>query len=229
VFAALSVLLLLLPIKEDYFLLPSGVHHTMGYYLNYDLASFLSFYLGTCFLGLFAWESANMIRKVSRFMLLLACIVLAIASFVLSIVIPVDSSYYGFILARAPFYLIVLVDVVLLWNLTMMNRQEKAPFKLFMIASFSLIGAIWLLIYAVPIPEFRADLYGMMVSFFILVVPAILAWEALLDNVLIRRGGASVYRIVDEKTDSQRIAVVVLISIIAGFFAIIQGSIMWMT
>ena len=171
-----------------------------------------------------------MIRKVSRFLLLLACIVLAIASFVLSIVIPVDSSYYGFILARAPFYLIVLVDVVLLWNLIMMtNPQEKAPFKLFMIASFSLIMAIWLLIYAVPVPEFRADLYGMMVSFFILAIPTILAWEAFLDNASIRRGDASVYRIVDEKKDTQRIVVVVLISIMAGFFAIIQGSIMWMT
>jgi hypothetical protein len=202
----------------------------MGYYLNYDLVSFLSFYLGTCFLGLLAWESANVIRKISRFLLLLACIVLAIASFVLSIAIPFDSSYYGFILTRAPFYLIVLVEVVLLCNLTMMtNPQEKAPFKLFMIASFSLIVAIWLLIYAVPFQEFRADLYGMMVSFFILAIPTILAWEALLDSASIRRGNASVYRIVDEKKDAQRIVVVVLISIMAGFFAIIQGSIMWMT
>lgn len=202
----------------------------MGYYLNYDLVSFLSFYLGTCFLGLFAWESANVIRKVSRILLLLTCIVLAIASFALSIAIPVDSSYYGFILARAPFYLIVLVDVVLLWNLTMMtNPQGKAPFKLFMIASFSLIVAVWLLIYAVPVPEFRAEAYGMMVSFFILAIPTILAWEALLDSTSIRRGDASAYRITDEKTYARRITVVVLISIISGLFAIIQGSIMWMT
>ena len=195
----------------------------MGYYLNYDLISFLSFYLGTCFLGLFAWESANAIRKVSPYLLLLASIAVAVISIILVIMIPIDPNYYGFILARVPFYLTVLVGLVLLWNLALLTNPEgKAPFKLFVIASVSLITAIWLLIYAVPDVRFRADHFGMMVSFFVLALPTVLAWEALMDGRPVKTNTASLNRIV-------RIAVVVLISIASGIFAIIQGSVMWIT
>jgi signal transduction histidine kinase len=119
--------------------------------------------------------------------------------------------------------LTVLVGIVLAWNLALLtNPQKKAPFKLFMIASISLIVAIWLLIYAVPDVRFRADLFGMMVSFFILAIPTILAWEALMDGCQIKTDDASLNRI-------GRIAVVVLISIASGSFAIYQGSVMWIT
>jgi hypothetical protein len=213
-FAILSVCLILLPLRE---------YDWGGWYLNYDLVSYVSFYLGTCFLGLFAWESANAIRKVTTSLLLVVTVGLAITSFIIIILFPFDLNYYGFILTRAPFFLVVLADVVLLWNLALLtNSQRKTHFKLTMIAAFSLIAAVWLLLYIVPDFGYRATNYGQMVSFFILALPTILSWEALMDNNRYEKGESSSNRV-------KRISAAILISIMAGFFAIVQGSVMWIT
>jgi len=119
--------------------------------------------------------------------------------------------------------LTVLVGIVLAWNLALLTSPlEKAPYKLFVIASISLILASWLLIYAIPDFGWRANLFGMMVSFFTLAVPMILTWDALLDSSPIIKVNATSNRI-------ERIMSAILISVVAGFFAIYQGSIMWTT
>jgi hypothetical protein len=213
-FAVLSICLILLPLRE---------YDGGGWYLNYDLVSYVSFYLGTCFLGLFAWESANAIRKVAPSLLLMATIALAIISSIIMILFPFDLNYYGFILTRAPFFLAVLADVVLLWNLALFtNSRRKVSFKLTIIAAFSLMAAVWLLLFVDSGFGYWATHFGQMVSFFILALPTILSWEALMENNRNEKGESSSNR-------AKRISAVVLISVIAGFFAIIQGSVMWMT
>jgi hypothetical protein len=213
-FAVLSICLILLPLRE---------YDWGGWYLNYDLVSYVSFYLGTCFLGLFAWESANAIRKVALSLLLMAIIALAIISSLIMILFPFDLNYYGFILTRAPFFLAVLADVVLLWNLALLTKsQRRTPFKLTMIAAFSLIAMVWILLYVDLGFGYWATHFGQMVSFFILALPTILSWEALIDNNRYEKGESSSNR-------AKRISAVVLISVIAGVFAIVQGSAMWIT
>gem|GEM_PF-6348533 len=191
--------------------------------MDYDLTLWISFYLGACFLGLFAWESANAIRKQAPFLLLLVCIALAISPFIIMVLFPFRLNYYGFILTRAPFFLTVLIDVVLFWNLILMRSpQAKAPFKVNIGAGVSLILIVW--IFATAIPDFSWIVfdYGQMVSFFVLTIPTVLAWEALMDvnpfvtgkNFKLIVGGTFL---------------VIVVSLIAGFQAILLGGVMWAT
>jgi hypothetical protein len=150
-------------------------------------------------------------------------IALAIISSLIMILFPFDLNYYGFILTRAPFFLAVLADVVLLWNLALLTKSQRSvPFKLTMIAAFSLIAVVLLLLYVDPGFSYWATHFGQMVSFFILALPTILSWEALIDNNRYEKGESSSNRV-------KSISATVLISVIAGFFAIAQGSVMWMT
>jgi len=85
-----------------------------------------------------------------------------------------------------------------------------------------LILIVW--IFATAIPDFSWIVfdYGQMVSFFVLTIPTVLAWEALMDvnpfvtgkNFKLIVGGTFL---------------VIVVSLIAGFQAILLGGVMWAT
>ena len=212
-FAILSIVLMLLPLREYY----------GEWYLDYGTSPWISFYLGVCFIGLLAWESANAIRNVAPLLLMLACIASAVASVIIMMLFPFNLNHYGFILTRAPFFLTVMVGIVFLWNLVLMRgRQAKVNFKLNIWAGISLILIVCIFATGIPYINWMVTDYGQMVSFFVMAIPTVLAWEALIDNNPFGKG-KSVNLMIG------RTALVVGVSVIAGFLACLLGSVMWVT
>lgn len=200
--------------------IPSWTQTDWGYwYISYSGFSWYGFYLGVCFLGLFAWESANAIRIRSAPLLLSFCLGFAIAAIVDLMFYPIrfDNSFFS--IGRLPFFLLFLVDVILVWNLVLMPVSHgKAPLRINIIAAFSIIAILWAYIFLVPYSIHKMDItsYGQMVSFFILVIPTVLVWEGLLDSDQSERGIFN-------------ICAVTLISGLSVYLALLLGAAAWVT
>jgi hypothetical protein len=180
------------------------------------LSSWWGFYLGISFLGLFAWESANAIRGRSTRLLLLFCLGFGIATIVTEILFPIRMDNYFFSLARLPFFIIFLVEIILVWNLLLMpGAHGKAPLRINVVAAFSIV-AISLAYNSIVSYSIQMDItgYGQMVSFFILVLPMVLVIEGLLDSNRRDRGALN-------------ICAMILISGFSMYMAIVFGSVVW--
>ncbi len=190
-----------------------------AWYINYSGLSWLGFYLGICFLGLFAWELANAIRGRSVRLLLSVCLVFAIVTIMAEMLFPIRMDHYFFSIARLPFFIVFLVEIILVWNLLLMpGSHGKAPLRINIIAAFVIIAilAFFLpLVLASSFNLFTGD-YGQMVSFFILVLPTVLVWEGVLDSNRRDRWVINSYA-------------VILISGLSTYLAIALGSAAWVT
>jgi hypothetical protein len=190
-----------------------------SWYISYSGLSWWGFYLGICFLGLFAWESANAIRGKSTRLLLLFCLGFAIATVVTEILFPIRMDHYFFSIARLPFFIIFLVEIILIWNLLLMPRSHgKAPLRTNIIAALVIVSILSFflpLVLAEFFNLFTGD-YGQMVSFFILVLPTVLVWEGLLDSSRSDRGVLNV-------------CALVLVSGFSMYLAVALGSAAWVT
>ncbi len=198
--------------------IPQWTRTDWGYWhINYSFWSWFGFYVGICFLGLFAWESANAVRTKSILVLFSFCISLAIAAIVAIMLYPIrfDNSFFN--IERLPFFMLFLVDIILIWNLVLMpSSHGKAPLRTNLIAAFSIVAIIWGWSFLTQFSILQVSSYGQMVSFFVLVIPTVLIWEGLLDSDRLERG-------------IMNICAVALISGLSMFLAVLLGSAAWVT
>lgn len=200
--------------------IPSWTRTDWGFwYIDYSNYSWFGFYIGICFLGLFAWESANVIRRRSASLLLSFCFGFAIVALVALILCPIHFDNVFFSIERLPFFLLFLVDIILVWNLVLMpGSHGKTPLRTNMVGAFSIIAILWAYVFLVPYSILKMDItsYGQMVSFFVLVIPMVLIWEGLLDSDPSERGILN-------------ISAIVIISGLSMFLAIDLGAAAWIT
>lgn len=206
-FAALSLLLSVPVWRWDTY---------YGWVIDYSLISWFMFYLGMLFLGLAAWESANVIGGRSETILLGLCTALAISIFLANLWLPLDSRDDFFDFDLVPSYILAMLTIIMTWNLVLMHySNHEAPLRLNLLAAGAIIVIIWSMVYIIPL-RLNAEQNGQMVSFFIMVIPNVLIWEGVLDSRVEQRG-------------ILEIMAISILSFLGIFLAALFGSLVWVS
>jgi len=177
-------------------------------------------FLGFCFLGLFAWDLVDAVRRVSHFLPPFVLVLAATMTVVYCLIFPIDPFYIEWVPDRVPLFALILFDLIVLWNVglrevyyTDIRPWVRLRYSMLLVVIFAILGTYF------------SD-YGQMVSFFFLMIPVVLAWEEIIDESTYlqqRRPPERRHRL------ASRLVAALAISFIAGFMGIYFANMFWVT
>lgn len=174
-------------------------------------------FVGVCFAGLTVFESSVAARNLARYLPSVMCIIGAALIAVAYLLTPPNSGHL-WNWTYVPLFILIVLEVSLLWSLVP-KESDGGSDRLGLKAKYAFV-----LLFLLTLLGGSNSMYGQMVSFFLMTIPVILAWEGVID--LTER---EEWRAPAAFRPLVRIMAATAVFIIASFIGYILGNWYWVT